>query len=148
MQNIFSMPSMPAPVNEAFDQDWEIISDSFSVMSIDSFMLIDASEDEVVAKAYYDQTLKRWIFPDDEVEAKVAKPLAPLPTKTGAQQRLVAPPEPNDPLATLMSPPPHPGMPNKKCNATKALSLQVPPKFAVFKPKLVDASQKGADRKG
>lgn len=58
-------------------------------------------------QAYYDEKLKRWIFPGDD-PAEVAKPLPP-PPKTPMQQE--APKEETktadlDPLAALMAPPP------------------------------------------
>lgn len=61
-------------------------------------------------EAYYDEKLKRWIFPDTDLD-EVAKPLAPppiMPKKSDAP----ATPAPaaaaasNDPLAALMAPPP------------------------------------------
>lgn len=60
-------------------------------------------------EAYYDEKLKRWIFPGDD-PAEVAKPLGPPPTipskrdidetKPGTHT-----PARNDPLAALMAPP-------------------------------------------
>jgi hypothetical protein len=58
-------------------------------------------------EAYYDEKLKRWIFPGDD-PAEVAKPLAPPPTMTPKkevveEERSNAP---LDPLAAMMAPPP------------------------------------------
>ena len=59
-------------------------------------------------QAYYDEKLKRWIFPGDD-PAEVAKPLAPPPIMT-PKAETPATPSPatesyNDPLAALMAPP-------------------------------------------
>lgn len=66
-------------------------------------------------QAYYDDKLKRWIFPGDD-PAEVAKPLAPppiIPKKTDAAPATPAPADDsaasNDPLAALMAPPPSRG---------------------------------------
>ena len=62
-------------------------------------------------QAYYDEKLKRWIFPGDD-PAEVAKPLAPppiIPKTSDAAPSTPAPaetPASNDPLAALMAPPP------------------------------------------
>lgn len=70
-------------------------------------------------QAYYDEKLKRWIFPGDD-PAEVAKPLAPppiIPKKTDAAPSTPAAPAPAasiDPLAALMAPPPSRGMSSKK----------------------------------
>ena len=69
-------------------------------------------------QAYYDEKLKRWIFPDTDLD-EVIKPLAPPPTALAAASPAPAPaPASNDPLAALMAPPPaaipgrpRPGMP-------------------------------------
>jgi len=60
-------------------------------------------------QAYYDEKLKRWIFPGDD-PTEVAKPLAPPPIMSSPKPN--APPEKaseqeknNDPLAALMAPP-------------------------------------------
>ena len=60
-------------------------------------------------QAYYDEKLKRWIFPGDD-PATVAKPLPPPPTmpitKKGSEmQNTKTPLKENDPLASLMAPP-------------------------------------------
>ena len=60
-------------------------------------------------QAYYDEKLKRWIFPGDD-PAEVAKPLAPPPTIPRKSAEDAAPTTPaapasNDPLAMLMAPP-------------------------------------------
>lgn len=59
-------------------------------------------------EAYYDEKLKRWIFPgDDPVEA--AKPLAPPPTTPVVKENQPPAGTPsaasNDPLAMMMAPP-------------------------------------------
>jgi len=70
-------------------------------------------------QAYYDEKLKRWIFPGDD-PAEVAKPLAPppiIPKMTDAAPSTPAAPASTasiDPLAALMAPPPSRGMPSKK----------------------------------
>jgi hypothetical protein len=60
-------------------------------------------------QAYYDEKLKRWIFPGDD-PAEVAKPLAPPPimtpkTSDGAAVVSSTLAASNDPLAALMAPP-------------------------------------------
>ena len=70
----------------------------------------DVGED---MQAYYDEKLKRWIFPGDD-PAEVAKPLAPppiIPKTTGNDAAGATPtqapaPSSDDPLAALMAPPP------------------------------------------
>lgn len=68
-------------------------------------------------QAYYDEKLKRWIFPGDD-PAEVAKPLAPppiIPKSTDAPATPApAAPISSDPLAALMAPPPSRGMSSKK----------------------------------
>lgn len=59
-------------------------------------------------EAYYDEKLKRWIFPGDD-PAEVAKPLAPPPTMPVKKNPEDTPagtqtPAKNDPLAALMAP--------------------------------------------
>lgn len=66
----------------------------------------DVGED---MQAYYDEKLKRWIFPGDD-PAEVAKPLAPPPIMTpkttdDAPAVSNAPAASSDPLAALMAPP-------------------------------------------
>jgi hypothetical protein len=65
----------------------------------------DVGED---MQAYYDEKLKRWIFPGDD-PAEVAKPLAPPPIMTpkadNAPDVSSTPAASNDPLAALMAPP-------------------------------------------
>lgn len=57
-------------------------------------------------QAYYDEKLKRWIFPGDD-PAEVAKHLAPPPIMTPKADAPASTPAPvsNDPLAALMAPP-------------------------------------------
>lgn len=59
-------------------------------------------------QAYYDEKLKRWIFPGDD-PAEVAKPLAPPPIMSPKAECAPAisstPSASNDPLAALMAPP-------------------------------------------
>lgn len=70
-------------------------------------------------QAYYDEKLKRWIFPGDD-PAEVAKPLAPppiIPTSADSTATIIpVTPAPmssnNDPLAALMAPPPSRGIPS------------------------------------
>ena len=78
-------------------------------------------------EAYYDDKLKRWIFPGDD-PAEVAKPLAPppiIPKKT-ADDAAPATPAPaatsNDPLAMLMAPPPSRGMSSSKKKGTTPIA--------------------------
>ena len=54
-------------------------------------------------QAYYDEKLKRWIFPGDD-PAEVAKPLAPPPIMTPKSDSAPVAAS-NDPLAALMAPP-------------------------------------------
>ena len=69
-------------------------------------------------QAYYDEKLKRWIFPGDD-PAEVAKPIAPppiIPKTTDGAPSTPAPtaPSSNDPLAALMAPPPSGVLSKKK----------------------------------
>lgn len=69
-------------------------------------------------QAYYDEKLKRWIFPGDD-PAEVAKPLAPPPIIPKNADAVPATPAPsaagsNDPLAALMAPPPSRGVSSMK----------------------------------
>ena len=74
-------------------------------------------------QAYYDEKLKRWIFPGDD-PAEVAKPLAPPPIipKTPVTPALSAPAPAasNDPLAALMAPPPSRGLSTMKKGTSAA----------------------------
>ena len=76
-------------------------------------------------EAYYDEKLKRWIFPGDD-PAEVAKPLAPPPTipKTTDGPSTPAPSvaSSNDPLATLMAPPPS-GVLSRNKRGTPSLGM-------------------------
>merc|ERR1711988_583332 len=60
-------------------------------------------------KAYYDEDLKRWIFPGDD-PAEVAKPLAPPPTLGSIPTEVKTDDKkengPVDPIAAMMAPPP------------------------------------------
>ncbi len=115
-------------------------------------------------QAYYDEKLKRWIFPGDD-PAEVAKPLAPPPIvpKTPVAPTPSAPTASNDPLAALMAPPPSRGLSTMKRGASVAGRfadpmastgkqvgtssvgdkkipptsplMAAPPTFAVFQPK-------------
>ena len=120
-------------------------------------------------EAYYDEKLKRWIFPGDD-PAEVAKPLAPPPTipKTTGGPSTPAPSvaASNDPLAALMAPPPS-GVLSRNKRGTPSLGMSrysaspltsignvppsnppaspmmaAPPTFATFVPK---PSQKETD---
>ena len=69
-------------------------------------------------QAYYDEKLKRWIFPGDD-PAEVAKPVAPPPIiPKSSDTTTLIPVTPtrsnNDPLAALMAPPPSRGIPTKR----------------------------------
>jgi hypothetical protein len=70
----------------------------------------DATEADVGGKmeAYYDEKVKRWIFPGDDPQ-EVAKPLAPPPTTPAVKGNKEAMSTPtaasNDPLAMMMAPP-------------------------------------------
>ncbi|CAJ1954685.1 unnamed protein product [Cylindrotheca closterium] len=60
-------------------------------------------------KAYYDEKLKRWVFPGDDLD-ELAKPMAPPPLMpSGGDSKPAIEPEPkpdsNDPLAAMMAPP-------------------------------------------
>lgn len=59
-------------------------------------------------EAYYDEKLKRWIFPGDD-PAEVAKPLAPPPVIPMNKNPVLSQTTPaknnNDPLSSLMAPP-------------------------------------------
>ena len=102
-------------------------------------------------EAYYDEKLKRWIFPDTDLD-EVAKPLGPPPTAT--PQASAPEPAPaatsNNPLAAMMAPPQRApsalrsrGTPARFPGAaTPGASLggapPVTPNFAVFTPKATD----------
>ena len=106
-------------------------------------------------QAYYDEKLKRWIFPGDD-PAEVAKPLAPppiIPKTTDDTPSTPAPTAPasNDPLAALMAPPPSGVLSKKKTvggtssryastplasnKLPPASPMIAPPTFATFQPK-------------
>lgn len=61
-----------------------------------------------LGEAYYDDKIKRWVFPGDNLE-ELAKPLAPppmvLPTTPQAEDRNSGTGEVKDPLAAMMAPP-------------------------------------------
>ena len=107
-------------------------------------------------KAYYDEKLKRWVFPGDNLE-ELAKPLAPPPTMPSAEKQNndstakngESPEAPLDPLAMMMAPPKRtptslgrsagpgglPPTPSTGNNAFSANAGAPPPTFAVFHPK-------------
>mmetsp|Transcript_26865 Transcript_26865/g.35950 ORF Transcript_26865/g.35950 Transcript_26865/m.35950 type:complete len:522 (+) Transcript_26865:1952-3517(+) len=124
-------------------------------------------------QARYDPKLKRWIFPGDNPE-EIAKPLAPPPIMK--KDTITAKAEPvaaknDDPLSSLMAPPPmrstprpryadplasmgavHPGrtptMPSFSVSPPMGSSLE-PPKFTVFQAKAPDRTDASpADKKG
>lgn len=70
----------------------------------------DATEADVgdAMEAYYDEKLKRWIFPGDDPN-EVAKPLAPPPTTPVVKHEMGPVSTPNlssnDPLSMMMAPP-------------------------------------------
>jgi hypothetical protein len=67
----------------------------------------DATEADVgdAMEAYYDDKLKRWIFPGDDPN-EVAKPLAPPPTTPISSRSAPTPiSNVNDPLSMMMAPP-------------------------------------------
>ena len=109
-------------------------------------------------EAYYDEKLKRWIFPGDD-PAEVAKPLAPPPTTPIVKDHIASTSTPttNDPLASLMAPPTR-GTPNTNgpptivgsrtpisgppriprsthAMAGKIKASTAPPQFVIFQPK-------------
>jgi hypothetical protein len=109
--------------------------------------------EESEEKAYYDEKLKRWVFPGDNLE-ELAKPLAPPPTTPSSEKKAEDKPSENsssqdtpiDPLAMMMAPPkrapsslkrsvgaPNPNSVPSNPYATNAGTA--PPAFAVFKPK-------------
>ena len=116
-------------------------------------------------QAYYDEKLKRWIFPGDD-PTEVAKPLAPppiIPTSSADTTIIPTTPAPsssssNDPLAALMAPPPSRGIPSSMKQRTAAMTstttstgggggvkkktgtpsspmMNTTPTYAVFQPK-------------
>jgi hypothetical protein len=118
-------------------------------------------------EAYYDEKLKRWIFPGDD-PAEVAKPLAPPPTMTPKKE--VVEEEKNnaplDPLAAMMAPPPrsvHRSTPRPAGTLTPSMMMMPPgtgtsmmmptpmtpgapggiakPSFMVFTPKATEAKK-------
>jgi hypothetical protein len=83
-------------------------------------------------QAYYDEKLKRWIFPGDD-PTEVAKPLAPppiIPTSSADSTATLIPTTPapsssgnnDDPLAALMAPPPSRGIPSSMKQRTAAMT--------------------------
>ncbi|KAL9178495.1 hypothetical protein ACHAXT_001833 [Thalassiosira profunda] len=76
----------------------------------------DVGED---MQAYYDEKLKRWIFPGDD-PAEVAKPLAPPPILPAKAEDAPATPAvdaaapSDDPLAAMMAPPPSRALNSRK----------------------------------
>ena len=110
--------------------------------------------------AYYDEKLKRWIFPGDD-PAEVAKPLAPppiMPTNSEKPPATPAPAAPLDPLAAMMAPPGSRALSQRKATpgtsryaanipgiggGTPLVKSGMPPptpvNFATFKPKAAAA---------
>ena len=110
-------------------------------------------------EAYYDEKLKRWIFPGDD-PTEIAKPLAPPPTTPVVKDTVASAPMPatNDPLASLMAPPTRSSpsiqvssmrhatstvgsrtpiaVPPRIPRSTHSMSRKVePPQFVIFEPK-------------
>jgi hypothetical protein len=110
-------------------------------------------------EAYYDEKLKRWIFPGDD-PTEIAKPLAPPPTTPVVKDTVASAPMPatNDPLASLMAPPTRSSpnvqgysmrhatstvgsrtpiaVPPRIPRSTHSMSTKVePPQFVIFEPK-------------
>jgi len=83
--------------------------------------------------AYYDKDLKRWIFPDTDLN-EISKPLPPPPTQISSA-RNEDKSEDNDPLAALMAPPPAPVRGRKVGAARVSPGPPSPAKFTVFQPK-------------
>jgi hypothetical protein len=101
-------------------------------------------------EAYFDEKLKRWVFPGDDL-AELAKPLPPPPTSlpnvevstttlTSTEQSKVI----DDPLQSLMAPPTIRvgGLHGSRKGARSSSATQSPvvPQFSVFQLKAVDHS--------
>ena len=86
-------------------------------------------------EAYYDEKLKRWIFPDDDPD-EVAKPLAPPPiipakknTEGNDDMQTPSKAANNDPLASLMAPPSRtPNSLGTKGGSDPIANLMAPPR--------------------
>jgi hypothetical protein len=111
-------------------------------------------------EAYYDEKLKRWIFPGDD-PAEVAKPLAPPPTTPMVKDTVdsASTSSANDPLASLMAPPtrstqnshgpptigsrtPIAGPPRIPRSTHTMPGKVEPPQFVIFQPKKKNESEK------
>ena len=91
------------PTNETLAEDWEAISDTFSVISINSAMLI---EEEI--ETHYDEKSKKWVFRDDRDAINAAEMLVPPPgIPKNTELFDVKAPALDDPVAALMVPPPN-----------------------------------------
>ncbi|KAL7545300.1 hypothetical protein ACHAWF_008654 [Thalassiosira exigua] len=140
MTLIFGAKSTTTTVDWDEDDDWEAISGTFSVLSVDSSMLADAFGGKDT-EAYYDEKLKRWIFPQDFPDEALVPPpviITPGPDVVTKPELSLAS---NDYLAALMAPPPRRGVPPKPLASPTA----APPTYAVFQPE-VASEQTSADR--
>lgn len=106
-----AQPTMTTPADRKPKE--EAPSSASSRFSLSGWIAKKLNPDATVAdaggamEAYYDEKLKRWIFPGDDPQ-EVAKPLAPPPTTpmTTEKKEVSTPAPANDPLAMMMAPPP------------------------------------------
>lgn len=121
-------------------------------------------------KAYYDEKLKRWVFPGDDLD-ELAKPMAPPPIMpSGGDSKPTPEPEAkadvNDPLAAMMAPPSRRPAGLRRLGGTSSIppggggmppmmppmmpgmpspaagGAAAPPQFAVFTPSKKEEEQK------
>lgn len=120
------------------DDDWEAISDSFSVCSINSFMLVD----DDLCDAYHDmvEECMSWVFPEGRPKVtKTVEVTAGPPLKAPSKTEPIASTILKDPVEALLAPP-NRSLPKKRRDHAP-LGSEVPTRFAVFKPKQATVSQ-------
>ena len=86
------------------------------IINPDAHVVTLGQEEE---KPVYDEKLKRWVFPGDD-PAELAKPLAPPPKAPIPSPAPVVPPNggSNDPLDSLIAPPPRRNTPSSMNRVT------------------------------
>ena len=92
----------------------------------------DASLADVGEKmeAYYDEKLKRWVFPGEDPTDIPASAGPPPTTPMAPQQEPAEPAAPKDPLSMMMAPPPARRLGGRKAHSTSATSgMSSPPSF-------------------
>lgn len=114
---------------------------------------------------YYDNELKVWVFPGED-PAEKAKPIGPppkVPDASMAAPKAEPAADPNDPLASMMAPPPritsaskkarpigapmraNYGMPPGMVSSQGGAAPPMPANFAVFQPKSSSTKEKQTD---